>query len=406
MPLLPIISDSSDALRSSPLGMHAIAAAALNMPADSQDREIIERHFASSSRQSTTMASLDEPGAGDESRQNALASLLDPAGPWEFAMDLPLPGKDSRINITTDHSKSSITVSHILRLTFRVERPAQGPILPGGKPKLYDIVIESPVTINHSHAADAWLSLPNYWSVASREHSTFDQDGTPTGVLNHPHSGDSEDYFAAGYGYRASGASTPGASQHGGMTTDGTGGVTPGASSSASGRTNSASTSPVTISNLSNARTLSPRAGSASSMARSLSPANLRRPSPGFAAGRSSSPSPGPLGLAGSNGAINGPRSPVLSSASPTATSSSPPPRTPTTPASASAVTSAAPRDLRSMANQWLSLSMVAEDLPAAAGTAEGGAGEVESQQQEGGREEIPSASSVLPPPPPYTRTN
>lgn len=158
-PLLPIVSDSADALVQSPLGQYAVAAARLNLPA-----QVLAQ--ANAARENDESNDSEVEPLGDEARQDALATLLDPGGPWELSMDVDLPGKDSRINTSTDHKRSNITVEHVLRMSFRVEKARPGAPV-GGKPMLFDIVIESPVTINHSHTADAWLSLPNYWAVAN-----------------------------------------------------------------------------------------------------------------------------------------------------------------------------------------------------------------------------------------------
>lgn len=107
-------------------------------------------------------AAQSSDNAADWQGDSALASLMDPFGPWELAMDLPVPTSGtSIINISTNHKKSNIAVSHLVKLAIRVEK-VQGN---GDERKLYDILIEAPVTINHSHTANAWLSLPDYWSV-------------------------------------------------------------------------------------------------------------------------------------------------------------------------------------------------------------------------------------------------
>lgn len=199
-PLVPIISDQPDALRSSPLAEHAIAAAGFRLPEGARSLQLQNGSIsgqsgaqasASSSSGATTSAASgsrlgaaatntgvspaaaheEEDDGADEADEEALASLMDPSGPWELSMDLPVPGAGSRMNLSTDHAKSSITVHHTLRLTFRVEKVGASASggesgTEAGKPKLFDIVIECPVTVNHSRTADSWLSLPNYWAVA------------------------------------------------------------------------------------------------------------------------------------------------------------------------------------------------------------------------------------------------
>ncbi|PWN34479.1 uncharacterized protein FA14DRAFT_125374, partial [Meira miltonrushii] len=144
--ILPILSENTNAIMDSPLAnMTRAAAAAYSGAVGSAEKE--------------------------EAMSFALASLADPSGPWEFAMELEVPtGTSTRINISSNHLKSNIAVHHIVRLSIRVERldaygSASAESIPESQRKLYDILIEAPVAINHSHTANAWLTLPDYWSV-------------------------------------------------------------------------------------------------------------------------------------------------------------------------------------------------------------------------------------------------
>ncbi|UZJ54063.1 hypothetical protein CBS101457_003383 [Exobasidium rhododendri] len=136
MGILPIVSEAHDALETSPVTPHAKAAA---------------NYYTEEVNGSTP---------------DILASLMDPFGPWELAMDLEVPScSGTNINISTNHKKSNIAVSHLVKLSIRVEKLGND----GGERKLYDIIIEAPVTINHSQTANAWLTLPDYWSVRSQD---------------------------------------------------------------------------------------------------------------------------------------------------------------------------------------------------------------------------------------------
>ena len=144
--ILPILSENTNAIMDSPLAnMTRAAAAAYSGAVGMAEKE--------------------------EAMSFALASLADPSGPWEFAMELEVPtGTSTRINISSNHLKSNIAVHHIVRLSIRVERldgygSAKADSIPDSQKKLYDILIEAPVAINHSHTANAWLTLPDYWSV-------------------------------------------------------------------------------------------------------------------------------------------------------------------------------------------------------------------------------------------------
>ncbi|KDN53434.1 hypothetical protein K437DRAFT_253132 [Tilletiaria anomala UBC 951] len=124
-PLLPLLDDSPDALATSVLGPFVAAAA--------------------------------------EDSSDALPTMLDPNGPWELVADLELSKKLHRINLSSNHKRSNIAVHHMLRLTIRVEREEDNRDVPAdGKRRLFDIVIEAPIALNHSYTNEDWIKLPNY----------------------------------------------------------------------------------------------------------------------------------------------------------------------------------------------------------------------------------------------------
>jgi len=138
-PLLPIISDASDVLDNSPLVAH--------VPRDAD---------------------------GQTADEDALSSLLDPSGPWELYLDLPTPNcSTSSINLSSSHVKSNVQVAHTLRVSLRVSRASDGAAAGGsedsggGKPKQFDIIIEAPITLTHSHTAEEWISLPSYCNLGA-----------------------------------------------------------------------------------------------------------------------------------------------------------------------------------------------------------------------------------------------
>jgi hypothetical protein len=159
--ILPILSEAPHAIVQSPLAAMASSAALSYSDAavasDVEQRAIIE-------------------GA-------ALASLGDPTGPWELAMDLEVPKSSStRINISSNHNKSNIAIVHVVKLAIRVERldaykGVDPSAIPDGQRQLFDILIEAPVAINHSHTANAWLTLPDYWSVPALDDEGFEEGG-------------------------------------------------------------------------------------------------------------------------------------------------------------------------------------------------------------------------------------
>ncbi|GAC92596.1 hypothetical protein PHSY_000150 [Pseudozyma hubeiensis SY62] len=148
-PILPILSDSTDVLDSSPLAPMARAA------------------------------------AGEHDDSDGLTSILDPTGPWELATELNIPAcGTTRINLSTNHSKSNIAVHHLVRLAIRVGRSdgdwevwndnvGTSSSAAKNTPQLYDIIIEAPITLTSSHTATEWTALPNYWSLPAEP---VDQD--------------------------------------------------------------------------------------------------------------------------------------------------------------------------------------------------------------------------------------
>jgi len=114
-PLLPIISDDSNAAKDSPLAPLALQAA-LNNP---------------------TIDSFDVDGHDD----NMYATLLDPMGPWHLEKDLKVPDCASTIKFTTKHDKTNITIAHWLKVTIRVERGDDEAVDTRGKRKQFDIIM-------------------------------------------------------------------------------------------------------------------------------------------------------------------------------------------------------------------------------------------------------------------------
>lgn len=49
-------------------------------------------------------------------------SLLDPIGPWHLDGTLQLPDCSTKLNVSTNHEKSNISITHTLKIMLRVER--------------------------------------------------------------------------------------------------------------------------------------------------------------------------------------------------------------------------------------------------------------------------------------------
>lgn len=83
----------------------------------------------------------------DDDPSEVASNLMGP-GPWTFSRDLNLPASCALLHFTNKNKRSNITVSHILRIVFRVERGDDEFIDPKtGKRKLFDIVVQTPVHI-------------------------------------------------------------------------------------------------------------------------------------------------------------------------------------------------------------------------------------------------------------------
>lgn len=191
--LLPITSEAPEALATSPLAPLVNAAARMNVAEE----------------------------------ENIRMAPLDPLGPWELAANLSVSMEDlKKINISSTHARSNISVQHSLKIVIRVERPgptgdaaaaapeAQPAAAPptgarpsaGSRPasrtgnstparsrassesgappgtsggatlntvpldapnrrRMVDIVVGIPIMLTHSHTSLEWISLPSYESV-------------------------------------------------------------------------------------------------------------------------------------------------------------------------------------------------------------------------------------------------
>ncbi|KII95641.1 hypothetical protein PLICRDRAFT_129539 [Plicaturopsis crispa FD-325 SS-3] len=92
----------------------------------------------------------------------AASTLMGP-GPWTFHHDLPLPTSCSQLHFTNKNKRSNVSVSHTLKIIFRVERGDDVHVdAKTGKRKLFDIVVQTPVHILSCRCNPEWTSLPRY----------------------------------------------------------------------------------------------------------------------------------------------------------------------------------------------------------------------------------------------------
>lgn len=104
VPLLPILSESPDAIRESPLSAWMI-----------------------------------NPTSSDDTTP----SCLDPLGPWELEGVVRVPRIDSGIKFTTTNPRSNLAVTHIVKVVLRVDRGDDEYLDAKGRRKKWDIIVEA-----------------------------------------------------------------------------------------------------------------------------------------------------------------------------------------------------------------------------------------------------------------------
>ena len=114
LPLLPILSDDSEAAKESPLAPLAAQAARNNPPVDEIEPENEDWQYA---------------------------QMMDPMGPWHFEKSLQIPDCASMLKVTSKHDKTSIQISHFLKVTIRVERGDDEAVDAKGRRKQFDIIM-------------------------------------------------------------------------------------------------------------------------------------------------------------------------------------------------------------------------------------------------------------------------
>ncbi|TFK50963.1 hypothetical protein OE88DRAFT_1645213 [Heliocybe sulcata] len=124
------------------------------LPLDSDDPDA----FAQSPLSTALISSFPR-----ETDSSELASSYMGPGPWDFHADLQLPSSCDQINFTNKNKKSNISVSHTLKVVFRVERGDDQFVDPKtGKRKMFDIVVQTPVHILSCMCNPDWIVLPPY----------------------------------------------------------------------------------------------------------------------------------------------------------------------------------------------------------------------------------------------------
>ena len=90
---------------------------------------------------------LQEVLGPEDDVSDVVSSFIGP-GPWTIRKDLHLPKSEGTLHTTNKNMRSNISVSHMLKIIFRVERGDDSAVDPQtGKRKLFDIVVQTPVHI-------------------------------------------------------------------------------------------------------------------------------------------------------------------------------------------------------------------------------------------------------------------
>ncbi|KAF9469986.1 hypothetical protein BDZ94DRAFT_1181644 [Collybia nuda] len=122
-PILPLDSDDIDAFQKSPLSSFVMA---------------------------------------DDDLSEVASSLMGP-GPWTFHQDLKLPTSCSLMRITNKNRRSNVVITHLFKCIIRVERGDDLHLdTKTGKRKIFDIVVQTPITIFSCQCNPEWASLPRY----------------------------------------------------------------------------------------------------------------------------------------------------------------------------------------------------------------------------------------------------
>ena len=83
----------------------------------------------------------------DDDLSEVVAQLMGP-GPWSIAKNIPLPKSCNELHFTNKNKRSNITISHTLKIIFRVQRGDDLELdATTGKRKMFDIVVQTPIHI-------------------------------------------------------------------------------------------------------------------------------------------------------------------------------------------------------------------------------------------------------------------
>ncbi|KAI0696679.1 hypothetical protein C8T65DRAFT_663417 [Cerioporus squamosus] len=108
---------------------------------------------------------LNEVLNPDDDISEVVSSFMGP-GPWTIRKELHLPKAEGTLHTTNKNKRSNISVSHMLKIIFRVERGDDSAVDPQtGKRKLFDIVVQTPVHILSHLCNPEHTALPPYSQI-------------------------------------------------------------------------------------------------------------------------------------------------------------------------------------------------------------------------------------------------
>ncbi|KAG8860096.1 hypothetical protein FRB96_004119 [Tulasnella sp. 330] len=110
-------------------------------------------------------SSVLAPYVEAESASEVAEHLLTLTGPWAFHFPLKVPDCTTKIHFTNKYSNAKISVSHVIKITLRVDR-GESDVDARGKRKQFDIIVECPVQLLSCRCNSEWINLPTYSAFA------------------------------------------------------------------------------------------------------------------------------------------------------------------------------------------------------------------------------------------------
>lgn len=144
-------TDFKRLVRSDPVNRVAL----LSLKSPHKDQPLLPLH--SEDIEAFRGSSLYSDADSEEGLSEIMSQLMGP-GPWSIMKNIPLAKSCSELHFTNKNKRSNITVSHILKIIFRVQRGDDQEIdSQTGKRKMFDIVVQTPIHVLSVSASLSFL---------------------------------------------------------------------------------------------------------------------------------------------------------------------------------------------------------------------------------------------------------